>query len=734
MRKILIIIFLAPFFLFSQQGKIDSLKLDLTRDQRDTSQIKTLNSLAWKLKSINPDTAIILSTQALQLSIKIKWNKGIANSEGALGEFNWRKGNFGLSLEHHHKALEIYEELSSSPEAAIAKLGKSGKAKTIGNIGNVYTNQGDYPKALSCYFAALKTEEEIGNKKGTAIDLGNIGLVYCEQGDYIKALDYLTRAIKISEEIKDKNGTSRNFGNIANVYYYQHDYNRALNFYFKALKIAEEQEDRNGIARHLGNIGSVYKDLADYAKALDYNFKALKMEEEMGNQIGIAIDLGHIGSLYTKMGKFKNAEEYLKKSLNTAESIGSLDDIKSGYQNLSNLYDTMGNVRLAFDNFKKYVSVRDSINNDESKKEQVRTEVNFEYEKKATSDSVRVGEEKKVISAQLKEEETKSYALYGGLGLVMIFAGFMVNRFRVTNKQKKIIEIKEQETQKQNEIISHQKNLVEEKHLEITDSINYAERIQSSMLASKHLFNENSRCLSNGAFKDEKGYFVFFKPKDVVSGDFYWASKLSYPGGGAYGGGAFCLVTADSTGHGVPGAIMSMLNMNSLKEAVTKGLTEADDILNYTRNIIINTLSNDGSKEGGKDGMDCSLLIFDYKTMNLNWVAANNPVWIVRETEVIELKPQKMPVGRHDKQNEPFVKQTFQLQKGDVIYAITDGYPDQFGGKKGKKFMSKNLKELLKNNAHLPMPEQKIVIAQTFKNWVGNLEQVDDVTIIGIKV
>ncbi len=301
--------------------------------------------------------------------------------------------------------------------------------------------------------------------------------------------------------------------------------------------------------------------------------------------------------------------------------------------------------------------------------------------------------------------------------------------------------------------LKHQKHLVETKHLEITDSINYAERIQRSMLASKQMLNENSNSLSKGVFVNEEGYFVFFQPKDIVSGDFYWASKLNNE--------RFCLVTSDSTGHGVPGAIMSMLNMNSLKEAITKGLTEADDILNYTRSIIINTLANDGSEQGGKDGMDCSLLIFDYKIMTLDWVGANNPVWIVRnvasdpvavtssgveklhlgldsarpdKAEVIELKPQKMPVGKHERQNEPFVKQTFQLQKGDVIYAITDGYPDQFGGEKGKKFMSKNLKELLKNNSHLSMTEQKIILEQTFNNWKGDLEQVDDVTIIGIRV
>ena len=304
--------------------------------------------------------------------------------------------------------------------------------------------------------------------------------------------------------------------------------------------------------------------------------------------------------------------------------------------------------------------------------------------------------------------------MYGGLALVLVFAGFMVNRFRVTNKQKLIIELKEIETQKQNVVITQQKHLVEEKHKEITDSINYAERIQRSFLATKEILDEN---LNN--------YFVLFKPKDVVSGDFYWASILN--------NGNFALVTADSTGHGVPGAIMSLLNITSLEKAVEQ-INNPNEILTHTRTTIINRLKKDGSEHGGKDGMDASLIVFDFKQKQLHIAAANNPVWIVRENILIEIKPDKMPIGRHDNDSTNFTQQTIDLQKGDVIYAITDGYPDQFGGEKGKKFMSKNLKQLLLANSHLPMDEQKVLLDTTFKNWVGDFEQVDDVTVIGIRV
>jgi len=269
--------------------------------------------------------------------------------------------------------------------------------------------------------------------------------------------------------------------------------------------------------------------------------------------------------------------------------------------------------------------------------------------------------------------------------------------------------------------ILEQKHIIEEKHKEITDSINYAERIQRSFLATKSLLDENL-----------KEYFVLFKPKDVVSGDFYWASKLN--------NGNFALCCADSTGHGVPGAIMSIANIACLKESVTKGLIEPDQILNETRRLVIDYLKNDGSKDGGKDGMDASLICFDFENKLLQYASANNPIWLARlntETNaysIIECPADKMPVGKHDKQNIPFTANEIQLISGDVIYALTDGLPDQFGGEKGKKFMHKRLKNFLCSNANLPMNIQEQNLKKAFFDWKGELEQVDDICLIGVRI
>ena len=288
----------------------------------------------------------------------------------------------------------------------------------------------------------------------------------------------------------------------------------------------------------------------------------------------------------------------------------------------------------------------------------------------------------------------------------------------IKRREKKLVKEKHvlEETVKQRTAeISEQKHLIEEKHKEITDSINYAERIQRSFLASTLLLDKHLR-----------DYFVLFQPRDVVSGDFYWASELNT--------GNFILATADSTGHGVPGAIMSILNITCLENAVKENQTEPKEILNNTRTNIIDRLKKDGSPDGGKDGMDCSLISLDFKSYKLSFSGANNPVWIVRNGKLIDLEADKMPVGRHDKDTLSFSQFEVELERGDMIYALTDGLPDQFGGPKGKKFMFKQLKDLLIQISPKTTAEQKATLFHSFQNWKGSLDQVDDVTMIGIRV
>ncbi len=672
MRKISVLL---AFFIylssFAQQSEIDSIVNVLKTAKEDTFQVNTLTQLSDKL---------------------------------------WQRGDYEKAMTYAEQGKTLADKINF----------KKGKATSLVIIALIYWKQGEYPKALDQCFMSLKINEEINNKKGIARSLNCIGLIYYNQKNYTDALEQYFKAMKIREEIGDKQGLAGSLNNIGEVYKEQNNFEKALENYLKALKINEEIGNKNWAAININNIGTIYfmqaekkssDNEANYQKALAEYFKALKIREEIGDRQGIALSYISIGMVNARLKKNAEAKKYLEDALAFSKAIGYKEAIKASYLGLSTIDSAAGKWQNAYEHHKQYIIFRDSLLNEENTRKSVRTEMNFAFDKK--EQLLKLEQEKK--DAIVKEEKQKQriiiVSVSAGLIFVLVLALVILRSLRQNQKQNKIITA-------QKELVERQKHIVDEKQKEITDSINYAERIQRSFLATEQLLNENL-----------KEYFVFFKPKDVVSGDFYWASKLN--------NGQFALVTADSTGHGVPGAIMSILNISCLEKAVEeKNLQQPAEILNYTRKKIIERLKKDGSEEGGKDGMDGSLLSFDFKNSKLSYSAANNPVWIVKKDAVTisEFTPDKMPVGRHDRDSLPFNQHTIDLQKGDMVYTITDGMPDQFGGPKGKKFMYKQLKELIVSIAPLSVKEQKEKLSTAFSSWKGELEQVDDVCVIGVRL
>ncbi len=271
--------------------------------------------------------------------------------------------------------------------------------------------------------------------------------------------------------------------------------------------------------------------------------------------------------------------------------------------------------------------------------------------------------------------------------------------------------------------ISQQKDVIEEKNKDIVSSIHYAKRIQQALLASETLLTKNL-----------PDHFVLYKPKDIVSGDFYWAAEAKDAKDEQLNN-KFLLCTGDCTGHGVPGAFMSLLGVSFLNEIVIeRKILRPDLIFNHLRDDIIKVLNPAGTLDEGKDGMDAVLCSFDFKTLALEFACANNPLWIIREGKMIEFKPDKQPIGMYEGEIKTFTLQTVQLQKGDVVYTLTDGYADQFGGTKGKKFKYKHLQETLLSVSTKPMKEQHAALDKIIEDWKGLLDQVDDILIIGIKI
>jgi serine phosphatase RsbU (regulator of sigma subunit)/Tfp pilus assembly protein PilF len=730
---IYLLLFILTFFKSSfaqnfnpeQQKQIDSLNAIISNPtSHDTSLAGAYVGLSKLLAVSNLDTVIFLCTKAKNIAekglatnpsktITLSLSKSLANALNNIGFIHYNQGNIPLTLKYFHKSLKIQETINNN----------KGMAYAYNNIGMIYKNQGDIPLALEYLHKSLKIQEAINNKKGMAQSYINIGSVHNNQGDIPLALEYYHKSLKIQEAINDIEGMASSYNNIGLIHNNQGDIPLALKFHHKSLEIQEAIGKKNGIAASYNNIGTIHEKQGNIPLALEYYLKSLKIQEAISDKRGMAMSYNNIGNLILENGKsldwktgtyLAEAKENGEQGLKIAQEIGFPEVIELNASLLSRVAVQQGNYREALEMRNLEILMRDSIVSEKAKKAGVKTQLKYEYEKKALADSVANAKEIEIKNielskqqAEIKAKRNQQYALFGGLFLVVVFAGFMYNRFKVTQKQKVIIEQKERETNAQKEII-------EEKHKEITDSINYAERIQRSFLATREMLDENLR-----------DYFVFFKPKDVVSGDFYWAAELN--------NGNFAFTVADSTGHGVPGAIMSILNISSLEKSIEVH-TEPQAILAETRKIIINRLKKDGSPEGGKDGMDCSLLVLNHDKTQLSFASAHNPVIIIRNQELLEFRGDKMPVGKHDKDNDPFTLHAVALEQGDTIYTLTDGFPDQFGGPKGKKFMIKSLKELFLQMAHLPMQQQKQKLAEEFDKWKGANEQVDDVCVIGVRV
>jgi serine phosphatase RsbU (regulator of sigma subunit) len=726
-KVLLLLIFLqSNLFIYSQNKRIDSLLTLIKSDKADTSKVDHLNLLAWELRYSNPDTSILLSNRALDILNNSKnlpqlWKQiATGRSLHSLAAFQYLKGNYPKSLDFYFKALAIWDKLEdiNHPNHKFQLL--NFKSKTLGNIGVLYDEQGDYQKALDYYFKALNIDEKLVKKSGIATKLSNIGLVYKEQAGTIK--NTIENAIK-----KDSLNQI------------------ALNYFIKALTINEELGDKNNMAICLGNIGVVYEEQSYYSKALEYYFKALKVDKELGNKNNIAQWLRNIGTIYTKQKKYTDAYDCLYKALVLFNSIGSINEIKLVYEYLSDLYEkseiplpdtiegnllNMEQMRLrSLYYYKRSIEIRDTLFSQENKKQLVQKEMNYEFEKKEAITKAENDKKIAIAAAENRKERIVIWFVVFGLLLVLAFAVFITRSLHVTRRQKRIIEEQKrrvdeayEELNQQNDEIATQRDEIEAQrdklylqNKNITDSIEYARFIQQALLTSHEI-------LDNCKIKN----FILFKPRDIISGDFYWFKQIKN---------YLYFAAADCTGHGVPGAFMSVLGISLLNEIVSKrDLNPPAMVLNELRKKLKKSLKQDNPETASHDGIDIALCLFDLETKMLQFSGAFNPLFLVRNNELIEYSANHMPVGVHPKDNIDFTNKEIQLQSDDLLYIFSDGFISQFGGEKGKKFSIKQFKQLLVEINHQPQEIQKQLLEQRLIEWQQDFEQIDDILVIGITI
>lgn len=530
---LILILALSSLYFVAQNRKIDSLNSLLKTDKEDTGKVAHLNALAKLFYANNRDTAASIAKKALLLSKNINWPLGSAASLHLLGSISFLNGDFDLALSNYKRVLSILDSLekNSDPEKkentfpAIANQ----RLKTIGNIGNIYKDQGNYVEALEYYSKALKLSEKAGNRSSVADNYSRMGSVYTNQGNYPQALKYAFNASKIYEENGEKEKTAQTLNNIGNIFAMQKEFDKAIGNYFKALKIDEQTGNKNAIAKDLGNIGNIYQEKNDFKNALEYYFKALKLDEELGNKNGLAyrytnisscyqkkndlvdaeeylkkalklseeigdknrqaMNMGNLGALLMKQQKFTEAEYYLKQAIATTKELGILNSEMQFENSISELYSFKKEYKPALEHYRLYTLLKDSLFNEGKNKELTKHEMNYEFEKKEAATKAEQDKKDAVAKAEKKKQQIVLMLMSCVLLLVFIFAGFIFSSLKTTRKQKLLIEIKNKETE-------DQKQVIEEKNKDILDSIHYAKRIQQSLLPTEKYIERNLKKLT----------------------------------------------------------------------------------------------------------------------------------------------------------------------------------------------------------------------------------------------
>jgi len=699
--------------------------------------------------------------KALTIFERIGNQEGMANSYNDIGRIHYAQGRYVEALEAFQKALTIYERIGN----------QQGIAGCYNNIGTIHLTQGRYAEALEAYQKALVIKERIGDQRGIASSYNNIGIIHAKQGRYAEALEAYQKALTIYERINNPWGIAACYNNIGLIYANQGRYTEALEAYQKALTIYESIGSQEGVASSYNNIGNIHTKQGRYAEALEAYQKALAIQERIGNRQGIVNCYGNIGNIHRAQGQYAEALKAYQKALPIAQALQLQDELDDIYLNLAQTDSALAASGLthlwksAYLHHRLYAAYKDSVLNEASIRKQAQLESQYEYDKKISLLKAQQEKERALAQAQLQRQKTERNALLTILGVVLLALSTMTyyqillrRKNRLIQEQAHQLELKNSELQSINQALTQSNKIIQaqaeeliaknaelttlntelnatnkalsdsyltiqqqakelaRKNEEILDNIHYAKRIQQAILPSHEKW---LRLLPNS--------FLFYQPKDIVAGDFYWLEETDQ---------YIFLAVADATGHGVPGAFVSLVCASALNQALQhEGLNSPAAILIRAKTIVTQILTQEGTHL--RDGMDIALIRLEKNTpARLTYAGANRPLWIISsQKELIEIPPTRQPIGFTDTE-QPFEEHEIDLSSRlpAMLYAFTDGFIDQIGGPKGRKLMSKGLREILLEISHRPCPEQEEHLQRFFTAWKGEWPQLDDVTLIGVRL
>jgi serine phosphatase RsbU (regulator of sigma subunit)/tetratricopeptide (TPR) repeat protein len=635
-------------------------------------------------------------------------------------EAQYIKNNLEDAKKYYYQSYEIFKTLKH-----IGGIGAE-----LNNIAFIFQHEGNIEKSIEIYTEAGKYFEKQNLPKGLTSVYINLGSIYYKNDDFDKAEDFFNKALTFAKKTNEENVIANAYFQLGNINNKNNNLSVATNYFEKAYQIFNKQNDYGKLAIINVSLSQICFKLKDSLNAEEYAFKSLSNSYRSEDfQVKVKV-YDQMAFYYIFKKNYDKAFVYADSSYQLAKHLNYPELIAISAQKLSIIFKHKNKYDLAYKFLYELKLIEDSIKNNAAKKAIIKSQYQVEYNKKEIE--LAAEQEKKDYTRKVEQQQQQIILSLTLIALlfISIFGAFAFKNYRKTKKQNLIIENQKIEVELKNEEITQQKDLVEEKQKEIIDSINYAQRIQQAVLTGEDVWRKIS-----------KDYFILFKPKDIVSGDFYWAYNTP--------NGRSIFALADCTGHGVPGGFMSMLGNSFLNEIVIENkLFKADEILNKLRSKIINALEQKGNTEQ-KDGMDIALCVWNKMDNTLEYAGANNPLWLVRTNvnssdsdsyrnenkQFQEYKADKMPIGTYLEEYKPFTSTLIQLQKNDIIFLTTDGFADQFGGPKGKKMKYKPMIELLIHNSSFDMLTQKQLLYEAFGNWIGDkYEQIDDVSVIGIKI
>jgi serine phosphatase RsbU (regulator of sigma subunit)/alkylhydroperoxidase/carboxymuconolactone decarboxylase family protein YurZ len=572
------------------------------------------------------------------------------------------------------------------------------QVKALNTIGLAYYNKSDYPSCLQQHLRGLKMNEEIQDQVAIAMSGIYLGNVYSALPAYPKALTYYFKSLHIFENQKDNRGIAGTLGNIAHAYFEMKDFEKALNYQLKGMKIFKAIQDNSGLAFSYSSIGTIYDEMGQYEESILYQNKSLLLRRKMNDKKGIGISLGHIGQVQYKMGAFDQSLQNILEAIQLCQDVGNLNTEKTFQKTAYSIFKLRGNSKAALGHYERMVSLKDSIYQADNERLIISQEMKYEFDKKQAKINALQSKKDAIRKEKSKKMTVILFSVISGLLVVILLSLILFKRFRLTKNQ--------------NMVIENQIKVIENHQQEIIDSITYAKRIQDAILPPTDFIKEKI-----------PQSFVLFLPKDIVAGDFYWMEEMED---------TLFIAAADCTGHGVPGALVSVVCSNALNRALKEFLLkDPGAILDKVTELVVETFEKSTTEV--KDGMDISLLTIDKKQRELKWSGANNPLCYVEMGEMIEIRANKQPIGKNDT-SMPFTTHTLAYHPGTAIYLFTDGFADQFGGPQGKKLKYKHFKEILQTLSAQTAEKQFENLEKVFEDWKGELDQIDDVCVIGIKL